>query len=65
MADENSSENKYFCKTCNYFTSRKSQYERHLLTAKHIKTEILTNPNNKLEKVVKKYVCKCGKHSFE
>ena len=26
---------KFFCEKCNYSTERKSQYERHLMTAKH------------------------------
>ena len=43
------------CICCNYITSRKSQYERHLLTAKHIN---LTNPN---KKVPDWHECDCGK----
>ena len=29
---------KFFCEKCNYSTERKSQYERHLMTAKHKNT---------------------------
>jgi hypothetical protein len=43
------------CICCNYITSRKSQYNRHLLTAKHIN---LTNPN---KKVLHCHECDCGK----
>ena len=43
------------CICCNYVTSRKSQYDRHLLTAKHIN---LTNPN---KKVPDWHECDCGK----
>jgi hypothetical protein len=43
------------CICCNYTTSRKSQYDRHLLTAKHIN---LTNPN---KKVPDWHECDCGK----
>jgi len=43
------------CICCNYITSRKSQYDRHLLTAKHLS---LTNPN---KKVLDLHVCDCGK----
>jgi hypothetical protein len=46
------------CKICDYITSRKSQYERHLGTPKH---KILTNPNKKVPKSSKKYICGCGK----
>jgi hypothetical protein len=28
----------FFCESCDYTTSRKSQFDRHLLTAKHLKT---------------------------
>ena len=46
----------YDCKICDYVTSRKSQYDRHLSTAKHKR---LTNGNNKFEKV--HICCLCGK----
>ena len=54
-------EKKYLCECCYYITSRKEHYEKHLATQKHKKTEILTNPNNKVEKVINEYVCMCGK----
>ena len=38
---------KYFCETCNFNCSKKSNYEKHLLTNKH---KILTNPNNLMPK---------------
>jgi hypothetical protein len=51
------SSDKYYCEYCDYSTSRKSQYERHLETRKH---------NAKLgeDKVPDKvhYTCKCGKN---
>ena len=50
------SSKKKICLFCNYTTSRKSQYDRHLLTAKHIN---LTNPNKKVHDL---HVCGCGKH---
>jgi len=60
MTDEKSSKNEniYSCKTCNYFTSRKSQYERHLLTAKH---KNLHNTDEKVPLEPKTFVCICGK----
>ena len=52
------SSNKFFCEKCNYFTSRSSQYERHLLTTKHKKiiNDNKNVPNNEY------YSCeKCNK----
>ena len=46
---------KYFCKLCDYTTSRNSQYQRHLFTAKHIfqqKSTLL------VPKSLEKYFCK-------
>jgi len=48
----------YFCEKCDYGTSRKSQYQRHLLTAKHKNQQLAT-------KLVPKgstgFTCNCGK----
>ena len=41
MVPTQKSSKKFHCENCDYFTSRKSQYERHLLTDKH---KILQNP---------------------
>jgi hypothetical protein len=47
----------YICKTCNFNTSNKKDYSRHLLTDKH---EKLTNPN--LKDLKNPYFeCNCGK----
>jgi hypothetical protein len=46
---------KYNCEFCNYYTCKKTNYERHLLTSKHNK---FTNIDN-IEQ--KKYKCDCGK----
>ena len=48
----------FFCEKCNYTTSRKSQYNRHLMTAKH---KILINPNEKSSASSTEYVCECGR----
>ncbi len=48
---------KFYCKLCDYTTSRKSSYFKHLLTLKHTET---TNTTEKLQKVAN-YVCDCGK----
>ena len=55
--EEHKSSKNFQCECCDYYTSRKSQYERHLLTDKH---KFLINPN---EKVPDKtyYICECGK----
>ena len=45
------------CECCDYITVRKSQYDRHLLTAKH---KILTNTYEVAPKS-SKYSCECGK----
>lgn len=61
-----SSEN-FYCECCHYSTSRKSQYERHLITRKH---KLATNGNNlelksseekneKNENII--FNCECGK----
>ena len=48
----------FFCKNCNYTTSRKSQYDRHLMTAKH---KMLTNVDKKVPKSSAPFQCECGK----
>ena len=45
------------CNMCNYTTSRQSQYNRHIMTAKH---KILMNPNEKSSKI-NSFECRCGK----
>ena len=52
---------KYICNACDYKTSRKSQYERHLMTSKHkMTTEGLQNGLQKVPKSSKN-ICECGK----
>jgi hypothetical protein len=47
----------FCCKNCNYNTSRKSQYERHLTTDKHKRLQ-----NNDAGTILtKKYICECGR----
>jgi hypothetical protein len=49
--------NNYECKNCNYITLRKNDFNRHLLTAKHIKvTNKLQNAANNCNN----FKCKCG-----
>ena len=49
----------YECKQCDYTTCRKSQYDRHLTTAKH---KFRTNGTNRTDLVhINKFECECGK----
>ena len=52
------SSEKFHCIYCNYITSRKSQYDRHLSTDKHKKH---TNETNLKQKSSQKFVCSCNK----
>mgnify|MGYP001314051277 CR=1 FL=1 len=52
---------KFFCEKCNYSTERKSQYERHLLTAKHLNVDnVDKNVDKKVPKGSKPFSCECG-----
>ena len=51
----------FTCEKCNYITSDKKDYNKHLATEKH---RILINTdekNEKIRKIVKNYACECGK----
>jgi hypothetical protein len=37
---------KFYCKTCDYHTSKKSSYDKHILTAKHLKVTQVTTPGD-------------------
>jgi ribosomal protein L37AE/L43A len=52
---EQKTSNNYSCKKCNYITVRKPNYERHLLTAKHLKE---TN-GNQIEQKTSNYLFEC------
>jgi len=50
---------KYVCLYCDYSSSRKSQYDRHILTTKH---KMLTNFNNLSSESSESHICdKCNK----
>ena len=51
----------FFCEYCDYNTSRKSQYDRHLSTDKHKKRENETNETYLKQESSKKFVCFCNK----
>ena len=46
------------CKICDYSTCRKSQYDKHILTAKHKK---LTNADNLVQNTNSKHICSLWK----
>lgn len=58
MVPNDNSSNKFRCEICDYITCRKSQYQRHLSTAKHL---FLQNPTLSNINSQKKYACVCGK----
>jgi hypothetical protein len=55
------SSKKYCCETCDYYTFRKSQYDRHLSTDKHLNQEKSTFFNQKVPKSSAAFDCICGK----
>jgi hypothetical protein len=53
---------KFYCKKCDYGTSKKSSYSDHLLSAKHKKSMISNISNGKISKICNKFTCKnCNK----
>jgi len=60
MLTEKQGKNKqyFICENCYFKCCYNSEYNRHLLTAKH---EILTNANEKTRKNKEVYECECGK----
>ena len=62
------SSEKFHCKICDYYTSRKSQFDRHLLTPKHQSmNKILTNTDVEGSEssvaiaITNNFTCGCGK----
>tara|TARA_X000000368_G_scaffold117338_2_gene91642 strand:- start:4446 stop:5360 length:915 start_codon:yes stop_codon:yes gene_type:complete len=52
---------KYSCINCNYFTSNKTDYDRHLLTEKHKKRISEDKSLTEFTAKIVNYTCKCGK----
>ena len=48
---------KFYCEKCDFTTSKKSDFDRHLLTRKH---KMITNDNKKTQKNAE-FSCTCGK----
>ena len=63
--NENEISDGYYCEICYYNTFKKTDFNRHLLTAKHTKNEMATKCNIKNEKNEKTnlvdHICSCGK----
>ena len=59
MQKSSKSSDKYYCAVCEYKTVRKSQYDRHIGTAKH---KIRINTMEKVPKGSVPYTCECGKY---
>jgi len=54
----------FLCKICDYYTSNKKDYTKHLLTAKHSRltnAKGFTNESPEKSQNVKNYLCKCGR----
>ena len=52
---------KFVCEECHYDTSKKSSYDKHLLTHKHINTINTTKYNEKSNFIKEKeFICECG-----
>ena len=53
----------YCCKICDYNTGRKSNFQTHILSNKHKKTQITTDNNEIKQKLSKTYICEfCNKN---
>ena len=59
MATKNAEKNSsnFYCKFCDYTTSKKKDFERHLLTQKHNGNSLATNGNNLCHTKEKKFFC--------
>ena len=50
------------CISCDYTTSRKSQYDRHLLTSKHLKSTNVDKSSEKSSEIpTNTFLCECGR----
>ena len=51
----------FYCEKCHYNAKRKSDYNKHLQTVKHINNEILQNTTKNSQKLSNTFKCDCGK----
>ena len=60
---------RFCCKNCDYFTDKKSSFDKHLLTSKHIKLiEVNDFSNKSCQKVadnIKEFICGCCSKKFK
>jgi hypothetical protein len=56
---------KYECNFCDYFTSNKKDFDKHLSTLKHQNGHKSTKINKKSPKIPKPLLCECGKEYKE
>ena len=54
-------DNLYFCKICDYKSTHKGHYLRHLKTKKHKNKEMIVNDSNLGTKTDNLWICECGK----
>ena len=53
---------KFICEKCDFKCCKQTDWNRHLLTRKHIKTDfLLTNTDNFTQFNSKTFICSCGK----
>ena len=52
---------KFICEKCDYTCNRQSEYNRHLLTAKHKMERMEKMEQQKSPKITKAFICSCGK----
>lgn len=66
MATEKTQKNakKYICEKCDYNTSNKTDYMRHINTIKHKNNVFATNGNKWQQKNAKKYICECCEKEY-
>jgi len=52
----------FYCESCNYITTKHSDYKKHTITKKHIdRTNIEQNISLDVIPNQKRYICHCGK----
>jgi hypothetical protein len=60
---------RFACAFCDYFTDKKSSFDKHLMTSKHVKlTTVNTNGNKSCPKValnIKELICSCCNKNFK
>ena len=54
---------RFYCKNCNYYTNKKSSFDKHLTTTKHTKLTKENNFSNKVANDIKSFLCvNCNNH---